>query len=407
MPRPASHELLDRHRIDGIPALGRHVAVRPDLYLIPEYAIALVGEELERRGGAVVDADKVLVVADHFALPSSIERADILTRVGEIVARLGWQERYEQFTGICHQLLLEDPRLGPGSLVMGADSHTVTAGAVGAWAAGFGSRDLLYALRKDAVWVEYEPAVAVRMVGAAPGAWVGGKDIILEVFRLLGAEGFHRRSIEFFDDTETGLSFDQRVPLANMVVDGGAVNGLFVDEPWTAVADRASAYERVVEIDVAQLTARVARPDSPFDVVAVEAARGTAITQAYLGSCNSGRLEDFETAARVLAGRKVRPGIKAIAIPSSKKAFLEAMRAGHLEVLLEAGFVLGNPSCGPCGGIDKGILGRGDVCIATMNRNFRGRMGSPEAGIWLAGAATVAASAVAGSIATPEDLENS
>ncbi|MFT4570920.1 MAG: 3-isopropylmalate/(R)-2-methylmalate dehydratase large subunit [Hyphomicrobiaceae bacterium] len=408
MPTPISHRLLDRHRIPGIDPIGRHFAVRPDLYLLPEYAIALVGDELARLGGPVISQEKVLVVADHFALPSSIERAEILSRVGEIVRDFGWQDRYEQFTGICHQLLLEDSRLGKTSLVVGADSHTVTAGVTGAWAAGFGSHDLLYALRKDAIWVEYEDAVAIRIVGKGLGEgtdrWLSGKDIILEVFARLGPEGFHRRCLEFFDDTENSLSFEQRVPLSNMVVDGGATNGLFAQEPWEAEPARAQAYESVIEIDVDQLAARVARPHSPFDVVEASEAVGTPITQAYLGSCNSGRLEDFEVAARILRGRKVAPGIKAIAIPSSKQAFLDAMRAGYLEVLLEAGFVIGNPSCGPCGGIDKGILGKADVCIATMNRNFQGRMGSSESEIWLGSAATVAASAVVGSIVTPDRL---
>jgi 3-isopropylmalate/(R)-2-methylmalate dehydratase large subunit len=384
--------------------MGDHFAVRPDLYLLPEYAMALVADKLVELGGPLVDPQKVMVVADHFALPSSIERAEILTRVERAVEKLGWEGRYQKFTGICHQLLLEDPRLEADSVVIGADSHTVTAGVTGAWAAGFGSQDLLYALRHDAIWLEYDPAIAVRLVGDGLPRWVPGKDVILEVFRRLGPEGFHRRSLEFFDESRAGISFEQRVPMCNMVVDGGAVNGLFAQEDWGAVPDRGDAYLHVIEIDLERLEPKVARPHSPFVVVDASDVRNTRITQAYLGSCNSGRLEDFALAATVLRGRRVAPRVKAIAIPSSQKVFLDAMRAGHLETLIEAGFVVGNPSCGPCGGIDKGILGAEDVCIATMNRNFQGRMGSTRSEIWLGSAATVAASAVLGRIATPDDL---
>lgn len=393
-----SARILETHRVPGLAPIGNRTAVRPDLVLLPEYAVALMADELDSLGGPAIEPERLLVVADHFALPSSIERADILARVQAAVARFGWQSQFRLFDGIAHQLLLEDARLRPGSLVIGSDSHTVTAGACGAWAAGFGSRDILYALCTGAIWLEPNPAVAVRFHGRATDPWLDPKDLILEVFRRLGPHGLHRRSIEFFDATADGLGPSARATICNMVVDGGAVNGLFGED---AALDDADAYESVLDIDLADLGPLVARPGSPFDVVPLAGFAGPAITQAYLGSCNAGRLEDFAVVAGLLAGRQVAPGVKAIAIPSSRQVYLEAMRAGHLEVLLEAGFVIGNPSCGPCGGIDKGILGAGDVCVATMNRNFRGRMGSPEAEIWLASPAVVAASALAGRLVVP------
>lgn len=395
-----SERILAASRVPGLDPRGDHLPVRPDFVLLPEYALALVADRLDELGGPRIDPSRLLVVADHFALPSSIERAEILTRVQRTVERYGWQDVFRLFDGIAHQLMLEDPRLRPGMVVVGADSHTVTAGAAGAWAAGFGSHDLLHVLRQGFLWLRPSPQIAVRFHGAAR-AGVEAKDLILEVFRRLGPDGFHWRGLEFFDDTVAGLSPAARATICNMVVDGGAETGLFAPTPW-GDDDREGDYAAVLEIDLPTLEPLVARPGSPFEIAAVAGLDAPSISQAYLGSCNGGRLEDFAVAAALLKGRRVAPGVKAIAIPSSREAYLAALRAGHIETLVEAGFVIGNPSCGPCGGIDKGILGAGDVCVATMNRNFRGRMGSPEAEIWLAGAAVVAASAVAGRIVGPE-----
>lgn len=401
MTRTWTETILREHRAPGVADKGRYIPVQPDLYLLPEYAVALIDEKLAKLGGSRVDPDRLLVVADHFAPPSSIERAEIVRHVERIVEREGWSAHFHRFAGICHQIMLEDARLQPGSLVVGADSHTVTGGAVGAYAAGFGSHDLLYALRTAAIWLRPGPALAVRFVGGALPRFVHGKDLILELFRRLGPEGFHRRSLEFYDETDAGLGFDDRAAICNMVVDGGATNGLFAPADARA-AD--GAYEAVIEIDVDRVRPLVAHPGSPFRVTPVDELPRTPITQAYLGSCNAGRRADFTAAAELVRGRPIDPAVRAIAIPSSQQVYLELLHSGELAPLVEAGVVIGNPSCGPCGGIDKGILGAGDVCIATMNRNFRGRMGSPESDIWLANAAVVAASAVAGRIAHPAEV---
>ncbi len=398
-----SAEILEQHRVSGKAPIGDHIAVQPDLFLMPEYAISLIEAGLDALGGPTVSPRRILAAADHFAPPATIERAEILSRVEQIIDRYGWTGVYRRFDGICHQLLLEDERLTTGSLVVGADSHTVTAGAKGAWAAGFGSHDLLYGLVRGYMWIAAGPAVAIVIHGSFSASDVFGKDIILECFRILGANGFHRRSIEFFDHTDNGLTLDQRATICNMVVDGGAANGLFVPESYEP---NSTAYEQFTRIDLGNLVPKLACPGSPFGINDVDEFVGTSITQAYLGSCNSGRLEDFAVAARIVRGRTVHPGVKAIAIPSSRSEYLKALDAGHIRDLLAAGFVIGHPSCGPCGGIDKGILGSGDICIATMNRNFQGRMGSKDASIWLANPAVVAEAAITGRISRPAAIQD-
>ena len=397
-----SETIVQAHRVPGLAPKGRYVAVAPDLFLLPEYAVALLAARLDAMGGPCVGSEQVLVAADHFSPPSSIERAEILAQVEAWVAKVGWEKQFRLMEGISHQLLLEDSRLGAGKLVIGSDSHTVTAGVAGAWASGFGSLDLLYALRTGMIWLEPSAAVAVVLRGSGCPSGVMGKDVILEVFRRLGPEGLHRKTLEFFLEDLGALPYEERIPLCNMVVDGGATNGLFAQEPWSEHAWRLPAYDQVLEIELSALEPLLALPGSPFRIAPVREHVGTRITQAYLGSCSAGRISDFEAFSQVVMGKKVANHVRAIAIASSQQIYIDVVRLGYAETVLRAGVVLSNPSCGPCGGIDKGILGRNDVCIATMNRNFQGRMGSPEALIWFANAAVVAASALAGAIALPE-----
>jgi 3-isopropylmalate/(R)-2-methylmalate dehydratase large subunit len=399
---------------EALPAPGAYQLYAPDLILLPEYALAIVADELQRGDAPRFPADRVLVVADHFSPPASIERAVMLDRARRAAAARGWELRL--FEGICHQLLIEDPRVGPGSLVIGSDSHTVTAGALGALAFGFGSTDVLAALRAGRVALRCPEAIRVRLRGALPHR-VMGKDVALALLARLGPERARYRVLEILDESEGGLSQDGRFAICNLSVEAGAKGAVFLPDavtrrwlaardgqPLSAPAARAADDEGVVdelEIDLGALEPLVARPHSPFDVIPVREAAGLPLDQVFLGSCSAGRTEDLRVAASILAGRRVAPGLKAIAIPGSRDVLLRALRDGSYEALAEAGVVLESPSCGPCGAIDKGILGPGERCAATSNRNYQGRMGSPDAELWLVSPATAAASMLTGRLSDP------
>ncbi len=383
---------------------------------MPDYALALMADGLAESGAADIDPARLLVVADHFAPPATIERAEILREVQDLCARLDWPLRL--FDGICHQLLVEDTRARPGMLVVGSDSHTVTAGALGCAAMGFGSTDVEMAMRKDRVALRMPEGVKLVLRGALPRG-VMGKDIILEVFRRFGAERLNYAALEFDDRTETGISMDSRFSICNMVAEAGGKAALFLPDAvtWDYLKTRDGGvapvledkrddggYAHIEEIDVGTLTPRVALPHSPFNVRTLSEAGYVSIDQVFLGSCNAGRLEDLAVAAAILRNRHVAAGVKCIVIPGSRKVYLDALRAGYIEILLQAGVALGQPSCGPCGAIDKGLLASGERCAATINRNYQGRMGASDAEIYLVSAATAAAAMVNGQFTDPGAL---
>lgn len=388
--------------------------VSVDFLLGHDPTIALLIDDFRRLGRKIWDRSRVIFTADHFAPPASGERASILKKFLDF-ARQEEVEHFYLFSGICHQLLVEHPQVGPGQVVIGADSHTVTAGALGCLATGMGSWDILYALVTGQIWLKLEEVARVRFRGALP-PYLLGKDLILHLLGKLGESGGVYKVFELYDETENRIPMDGRFSMSNMSVEGGAKAGIFIPDEVTSAylqekgtslsqdmprPDPEARYDEEWEIEVSDLIPQVALPSSPTRVVPVEQVEGEPIDQAYIGSCTGGRLEDLRLAASILKGRRRDRYTKLIVIPSSQKIYLEALRLGYLETLAEAGAAICNPSCGPCGKIDKGILAEGESCVATSNRNFEGRMGELGSRVFLGSTLTAAASALEGKIVDP------
>jgi 3-isopropylmalate/(R)-2-methylmalate dehydratase large subunit len=398
------------------PAGGQYYWCRPDLVLLPEYALALHAELLTRNDLRPANPERVIVVADHFCPPATIERAEILRTATDLCRR--WELPVRLFEGICHQLLIEDRRAVPGSLIVGSDSHTTTAGALGALAIGFGGTDVMVALTENRIALCKPEVIGIELIGRKPAS-IMGKDIILAVFQQLGPEKVNYRALEFIDHSTEGIGQDDRFSICNMVVEAGGKAALFVPDKitgdWLTARDGTAPelpeyknedadYIERHRIDLESLTPLVAMPHDPFNIAPVSQISGLPLDQVFIGSCSAGRITDLDEAASILKGKQVAPGLKAIIIPASKQVYLQALDSGALRVLIEAGATIGNPSCGPCGAIDKGILAAGERCAATINRNYHGRMGSPDAEIYLVNSRVAAASMVAGKLVAPEDL---
>ena len=407
--------ILAAHALEQAKDGSAYVAVEPDLVLGHEATIALLIGRLRKAGRRVKHPGRCFFAADHFVPPASAERAGILRNYLTFVEEEGIPGD-QLFNGISHQLLVEDQRCRPGALIAGADSHTTMGGALGAFAAGFGSTDILGLLATGKVWVKNPEAMAIRFTGQL-GPHVTGKDVALEVMRLLGEGGGRYRAIEYYDG-DAGLSMSARMTLTNMAVDCGAKNGLFVPDEVTRAylsardgdpgeafdVEPGDDYVEECHIDLATLKPVVARPGSPADVVSASESEGEAVDQVFIGSCCGGRLEDMHQALAVLDGRSVKTGLRFVVTPASRKVYQAALEDGTVSRLVAAGAMVTTPSCGACGGIDKGLLGPGEVCVSTSNRNFRGRMGDPDARIYLASAATAAAAALTGRVCAPDDV---
>jgi 3-isopropylmalate dehydratase large subunit len=391
---------------------GDTVDAAVDLLMGHDGTFPLGIAEIEREGLAAFDPARMLLVCDHFAPPATVERAAIQKLQIDYAKRCGIPLALG--SGICHQLLLEHPLALPGRVILGADSHTVTAGALGALATGLGTTDFVEAMTTGRLWLRVPAAVKIVLSGRlAPH--VMGKDIALEVLRRFGSDGCIYKSLEFFDNTEDGLAMDHRAAVANMSVETGAKCGIWSPDailrdylarrgqpgPYPAPAVAEADYEQATSIDCATLPSLVAAPHDPGNVHPVDRFAGTPVQQVFLGSCTAGRLEDLRVAAAILRGRTIAPHLKMIVIPGSTAVFLEAIRQGYIQDLLAAGAMVSNPSCGPCCNIDKGLLAPGEVCLSTSNRNFPGRMGALDSEVYLASPATAAATALRGVITDP------
>jgi 3-isopropylmalate/(R)-2-methylmalate dehydratase large subunit len=407
-------EIIQRH-LDGKKE-GEYFLVNVDFVLLPDPTFALLLLELKELRGKIWDKKKVFVTVDHFAPPSTIERANIAK---EVISFALEEEmpNHSIYQGICHQLLVEGPWLRPGMLVLGADSHTTTAGALGCLATGMGSTDILYTLVTGKTWLRTPEVVRIDVKGKLP-PYIMGKDIILDLLGRVGEGGFLYQALEFYDKGGV-IPMDDRFAICNMVVEGGAKNGLFRPDKVTRryleqrdgrcedsrdSFDGDPQYAQRMEIDLSLLHPKVALPHSPAQVVDVNDIKGEVIQQVFIGSCTGGRLRDLEGTARLLRKRKIAPRMRLLITPASQKIYQEAIKKGYLQTLLEAGGVILNPSCGLCGGIDKGILGANEKCLSTSNRNFQGRMGDPASRVFLASPLTAAASALAGKIIDPREV---
>ncbi len=316
--------------------------------------------------------------------------------------------------GIFHQIMAE--RFAkPGDLIIGADSHTCTAGALGAFATGMGSTDVAVAIILGKTWFRVPETFRIEINGTLKKG-VYSKDVMLEIMRAVKSDGATYKSLEFTGETISGMTMEERLTLCNMSIETGAKTGICPSDEKTRAyleemgrssdfreikADRDAEYEKEFQIDVSDLPPLVAKPHSVDNVVPVDNVEGTEVDQVFIGTCTNGRLSDIKVAVEILKGRRVDEETRLIVTPASKGIYMEALRRGYLEIIVEAGGVINPPGCGPCVGIHQGVLGNGEVCISTQNRNFKGRMGNPESEIYLASPATCAASAIEGRITDP------
>ncbi len=362
------------------------------------------------------DPSRVAFVVDH-ATPAPNEAVAAMQKVTRDFAREMGAILIEEGEGICHQVLLERGYVRPGMMVPGADSHSCTYGGVNAFGTGIGSTDMAAVLATGQMWARVPESMRLIFHGALrPGATA--KDLILRVIGDLTADGANYQSVEFAGDGASALTIGERCTIANMAIEMGAKTGIFEADARTEawVRERSQVpYERVVpdpdarytlvrEYDLSTISPVVARPGRVDDVVPIEAVAGTRVTRAFIGTCTNARLEDLRDAARVLKGKRVHPDVRLLLIPASRQVLLDAMAEGVIQTFIEAGAVLSTPGCGPCNGISGGVPNDGDVVIASMNRNFKGRMGNPKADIYLASPVAVAAAAVAGKIVDPREV---
>ncbi len=371
-------------------------------------------ESMEGKG--VFDTEKVAFVIDHSS-PSPLEGVSALHKLMREFSGSKGFRLYDIGEGVCHQLIPESGKVGPGSLVIGADSHTCTYGALNAFSTGVGSTDLAGGLISGKMWFKVPETIKFVCNGVLPRG-VYAKDLILYLIGDVTADGATYMSTEYVGDAVSALSMEGRFTMANMAIEMGAKAGMMeaddktmawlarhTDRKFTPVkADSDAIYATIKEYDVSSLEPQVAKPHRVDNVCPVGEVSGTPVQQAFIGTCTNGRLEDLQNAAAIMKGRKIAPDVRFIVAPASKRIYLEAMRDGTLETLVEAGAAVVTPGCGPCVGTHNGVPSDGENVISTANRNFKGRMGNGNAFIYLASPATVAASALTGKITDPREF---
>lgn len=375
-----------------------------------------VGEFNKAGKQEVFDKEKIALVMDHFTPNKDIKAAEQCKRVREFAWEKGIVHFYDVGEmGVEHALLPEKGLVVSGDLVIGADSHTCTYGALGSFSTGVGSTDMAAGMATGKAWLKVPSALKFNLTGKFK-KWVGGKDLILHIIGMIGVDGALYKSMEFIGEGIANISMSDRFCIANMAIEAGAKNGIFpVDEetlayvkahsnkePRVFVADPDAEYEKIYDIDLSTVEQTVAFPHLPENARTFKNIPEVRIDQAVIGSCTNGRLEDLVVAAEVLKGKKVAKHVRTLIIPATQQIYLDAMEMGLLKIFIEAGCVVSTPTCGPCLGGHMGILAKGERCIATTNRNFVGRMGHPESEVYLASPAVAAASAIAGKLAPME-----
>jgi 3-isopropylmalate/(R)-2-methylmalate dehydratase large subunit len=420
-PQTITQKILAAHAGKDYVEPGELILARVDIALGNDITAPLAITAFRDVGAKkVFDRERVVLVCDHFAPNKDIASAIQV----QIVRQFAQEQNLVHFydggdMGVEHALLPEKGIVGPGDLIVGADSHTCTYGALGAFASGVGSTDLAAAMVTGEVWLKVPESIKFVYQGQ-PGPWVTGKDLILYTIGDIGVDGANYQAMEFTGEAIGRLSMADRFSMANMAVEAGAKNGIIAPDEVTLdyarnralrpfdtknlYSDNNATYTLVKTYDVGQLEPQVACPPSPGNVKPVSQVGQVRIDQAVIGSCTNGRLEDLRVAAQVLKGRKAAKGVRLIIIPATPLIYRQAMDEGLLAVFMEAGAVIGPPTCGPCLGGHMGILAPGEVAIATTNRNFTGRMGHPQSKVYLANPAVAAASAVTGRISGPAAL---
>ena len=398
---------------------GQLIEAQLDLVLGNDITSPVAIKEMDKmKVQGVFDKDKIALVPDHFVPNKDIKSAEHCKCVREFARRNEITNYFEVGEmGIEHALLPEKGLTVAGDVIIGADSHTCTYGALGAFSTGVGSTDMAAGMATGKAWFKVPAAIKVMLTGK-PNKWISGKDVILHLIGMIGVDGALYKSLEFTGDGIAALSMDDRFTIANMAIEAGAKNGIFpVDKKAESYmkehskraykiyeADADASYEQEITIDLSTLKSTVAFPHLPENTHTIDEIEKIDIDQVVIGSCTNGRLDDLRTAAEILKGRHVKKGMRCIVIPATQKIYMDAMEEGLLKIFIEAGAVVSTPTCGPCLGGYMGILAEKERCVSTTNRNFVGRMGHVTSEIYLASPAVAAASAVLGYIGGPDAL---
>ena len=413
-----SEKILAAHAGKKSVAPGEFINPRVDVVLSNDITAPIAIREFRRIGvKKVFDPKKIVMVADHFVPNKDILSAEQAKEMREFCLEYGVKFYDVGEMGIEHALLPEQGIVLPGDVVIGADSHTCTYGAVGAFATGMGSTDIACAMATGDIWMKVPQNIKFVYHGKL-GKWVGGKDLILYTIGQIGVDGALYAAMEFTGEAIDALSVEGRLTMANMAIEAGGKAGLFrVDEKTLAYvksrakrkytvydSDPDAAYAKVIEYDVSKIEPQVSMPHLPSNARPVSKVGNVKIDQAVIGSCTNGRIEDLRLAAQILKNRKVAKGVRCIVIPGTQQIYLDALKEGLIEIFVKAGAAFSTPTCGPCLGGHMGVLADGERCVSTTNRNFVGRMGSPKSEVYLANPAVAAASAIAGKIEGPDEV---
>lgn len=398
---------------------GQFIEANLDMVLGNDITTPVAVKEFRKMGvDEVFDKRKVAIVPDHFTPNKDIKAAEQCKLVREFVHEKEIENYFEiGEMGIEHALLPEKGLVVAGDVVIGADSHTCTYGALGAFSTGVGSTDMASGMATGKCWFKVPSAIKFELKGK-PKDWVSGKDIILHIIGMIGVDGALYKSMEFMGAGIKNLSMDDRFSMANMAIEAGGKNGIFIVDEKTLqyinnhskkqykgyAPDEDAEYEKVYEIDLSCIRPTVAFPHLPDNTRTIDEVGDVKVDQVVIGSCTNGRIEDLRVAAKILEGKKVAKGVRVIIFPATQKIYLQALKEGLIETFIKAGVVVSTPTCGPCLGGHMGILAKGERAIATTNRNFVGRMGHPESEVYLSSPAVAAASALTGKISNPEDI---
>ena len=398
---------------------GQLIRADLDMVLGNDITTPVAVREFEKAGfEGIFDREKISLVMDHFTPNKDIKSAEQCMVCRQFARRFDVEHFYDVGRmGIEHALLPEQGIVKAGDCIIGADSHTCTYGALGAFSTGVGSTDMAVGMATGQAWFKVPEAIRFELKGKL-GENVTGKDVILHIIGMIGVDGALYKSMEFTGEGVASLSMDDRLCIANMAIEAGGKNGIFpvdevteeymkgrVDGEWVAfAADEDAEYAAEYTIDLSQLKPTVSFPHLPENTKTIDQVGDVPIQQVVIGSCTNGRLEDMEISAKILEGRKVHEDVRAIIIPATQEVYKECIARGYLDIFIDAGCVVSTPTCGPCLGGHMGILAEGERCVATTNRNFVGRMGHVKSEVYLASPAVAAASAVAGKIAGPDSL---
>jgi len=353
---------------------------------------ALVIKKFKEIGAKLWDASKIVIILDHRVPANTIKTAEGHKAIREFVKQNGIENFYDINYGICHQVMIEEGHVKKGTLIVGTDSHTTSYGALGAFSTGIGATEMASVWATGKLWLKVPETYKIVIKGSIPKG-VFAKDIILHIIGELKADGANYKAVEFYGIVED-FPLADKITMSNMSMEMGAKAAMFY-------GSNDGPYEKEFEFDISELTPQIACPHSVDNVKSIEDVEGKEINQAMLGSCTNGRIEDLRIAAKILKGKRIAKNVRMLVFPASMKVYKQALEEGLIKIFIEAGAVVMNPGCGPCLGAHEGVLASGEVAIASTNRNFRGRMGSKEAEVYLASPASVAAAAIEGKITDP------